>query len=100
MIHMLLLKILLFGLIVISKMYVIKFQSSDEANDERGREILYKTNNALYNILYLGILAIIVLQLIDIIPLQFLPDLLLYFALSLSVLGSIFIFINRNSKNY
>ncbi|MZF41010.1 hypothetical protein GRA97_21550 [Bacillus anthracis] len=95
-----LLKILLFGLIVISKMYVIKFQSSDEANDERGREILYKTNNALYNILYLGILAIIVLQLIDIIPLQFLPDLLLYFALSLSVLGSIFIFINRNSKNY
>lgn len=97
---LLLLKILLFGLIVISKMYVIKFQSSDEANDERGREILYKTNNALYNILYLGILAIIVLQLIDIIPLQFLPDLLLYFALSLSVLGSIFIFINRNSKNY
>lgn len=97
---MLLLKILLFGLIVISKMYVIKFQSSDEANDERGREILYKTNNALYNILYLGILAIIVLQLIDIIPLQFLPDLLLYFALSLSVLGSIFIFINRNGKNY
>ncbi|GAB6438768.1 MULTISPECIES: hypothetical protein [Bacillus] len=97
---MLLLKILLFGLIVISKMYVIKFQSSDEANDERGREILYKTNNALYNILYLGILAIIVLQLIDIIPLQFLPDLLLYFALSLSVLGSIFIFINRNKKNY
>ncbi|WP_318582398.1 hypothetical protein [Bacillus paranthracis] len=97
---MLLLKILLFGLIVISKMYVIKFQSSDEANDERGREILYKTNNALYNILYLGILAIIVLQLIDIIPLQFLPDLLLYFALSLSVLGSIFIFINRKSKNY
>ncbi len=97
---MLLLKILLFSLIVISKMYVIKFQSSDEANDERGREILYKTNNALYNILYLGILAIVVLQLIDIIPLQFLPDLLLYFALSLSVLGSIFIFINRNSKNY
>ncbi|HDR4764305.1 TPA: hypothetical protein ACQ75Q_002391 [Bacillus thuringiensis] len=97
---MLLLKILLFGLIVISKMYVIKFQSSDEANDERGREILYKTNNVLYNILYLGIISIIVLQLIDIIPLKFLPDLLLYFALSLSVLGSIFIFINRNSKNY
>ncbi|MBJ7956995.1 hypothetical protein QRE62_19520 [Bacillus mycoides] len=97
---MLLLKILLFVLLVISKMYVIKFQSSDEANDERGREILYKTNNVLYNILYLGIISIIVLQLIDIIPLKFLPDLLLYFALLLSVLGSIFIFINRNRKNY
>ncbi|MDM5428496.1 hypothetical protein ACQVTS_29095 [Bacillus mycoides] len=97
---MLWLKILLFVLLVISQMYVIKFQSSDEANDERGREIQYKANNVLYNILYLGIIAIIVFQLIDIIPLEFLPDLLLYFALSLSVLGSIFIFINRNRKNY
>ena len=97
---MLWLKILFLVVIFISQMYVIQFQSSDEAKDERGREIQYKTNNVLYNILYLGIISIIVLQLIDIIPLKFLPDLLLYFALSLSVLGSIFIFINRNSKNY
>lgn len=81
-------------------MYVIKFQSSDEAKDERGREIQYKTNNMLYNILYLGIIAIIIFQLIDIVPLEFLPDLLLYFVLLLSVLGSIFIFINRNKKNF
>ena len=97
---MLLLKILLFGLIVISKMYVIKFQSSDEANDERGRAILYKTNNAFFNVLYFCFPVINFLQLNYNIPLKFLPDLLLYFGLSLSVLGSIFIFINRNSKNY
>ncbi|MGE7869211.1 hypothetical protein ACQKNO_24065 [Bacillus paramycoides] len=66
----------------------------------RGREIQYKTNNVLYNILYLGIIAIIIFQSIDIVPSEFLSDLLLYFVLSLSVLGSIFIFINRNRKNY
>ncbi|MES5869127.1 hypothetical protein [Bacillus cereus group sp. RP32] len=87
-------------IIFISQMYVIKFQSSDEAKDERGREIQYKTNNVLYNILYLGIIAIIIFQSIDIVPLEFLPDLLLYFVLALSVLGCIFKFINRNRKNY
>jgi hypothetical protein len=97
---MLWLKILFFVVIFISQMYVIQFQSSDEAKDERGREIQYKTNNVLYNILSLGIIAIIVFQSIDIVSSEFLPDLLLYFVLSLSVLGSIFIFINRNRKNY
>ncbi|MDR4904278.1 hypothetical protein [Bacillus mycoides] len=97
---MLWLKILFLVVIFISQMYVIQFQSSDEAKDERGREIQYKTNNVLYNILSVGIIAIIVFQSIDIVSSEFLPDLLLYFVLSLSVLGSIFIFINRNRKNY
>lgn len=97
---MLWLKILFLVVIFISQMYVIQFQSSDEAKDERGREIQYKTNNMLYNILYLGIIAIIIFQLIDIVPLEFIPDLLLYFVLLLSVLGSILIFINRNKENY
>ncbi|MGH1163295.1 hypothetical protein ACQVTW_30390 [Bacillus mycoides] len=97
---MLWLKSLSLVLIFISQMYVIKFQSSDEAKDERGREIQYKTNNMLYNILYLGIIAIIIFQLIDIVPSEFIPDLLLYFVLLLSVLSSIFIFINRNKENY
>ncbi|MDA2359081.1 hypothetical protein PDN49_31115 [Bacillus cereus] len=97
---MLWLKSLSLVLIFISQMYVIKFQSSDEAKDERGREIQYKTNNMLYNILYLGIIAIIIFQLVDIVPSEFIPDLLLYFVLLLSVLGSILIFINRNKENY
>lgn len=94
------LKSLFLVLIFISQMYVMKFKSSDEAKDERGKEIQYKTNNVLYNILYLGIVAIIIFQTMDIVPSEFLPDLLLYFLLALSVLGSIFIFINRNRKNY
>ncbi|MCQ0955486.1 hypothetical protein L2I63_17365 [Bacillus cereus] len=57
---MLWLKILFLVVIFISQMYVIQFQSSDEAKDERGREIQYKTNNVLYNILSLGIIAIFI----------------------------------------
>ncbi|PIE91823.1 hypothetical protein CO726_29975 [Bacillus fungorum] len=59
---MLWLKSLFLFLIFISQMYIIKFQLSDEAKDERGREIQYKTNNVLYNILYLGIITIIIFQ--------------------------------------
>ncbi|MCI0768311.1 hypothetical protein [Bacillus sp. TL12] len=97
---MLWLKILFVVLIFISQMYVMNFQSSDEGKDGRGKEIQYKTNNMLFNVLYLGIIALIVFHLIDIVPAEFLPDILLYFMLSLSVLGSIFILINRNRKNY
>lgn len=81
-------------------MYVISFQSSDEGRDERGKEIQYKTNNVLFNVLYLGIIGLITFHLVDIISAELLPNILLYFMLSLSVLGSVFIFINRYRKNY
>ncbi|MED1559390.1 hypothetical protein CN285_29185 [Bacillus cereus] len=97
---MLWLKSLFIVLIFISQMYVISFQSSDEGRDERGKEIQYKTNNVLFNVLYLGIIGLITFHLVDIISAELLPNILLYFMLSLSVLGSVFIFINRHRKNY
>ncbi|MDM5370321.1 hypothetical protein [Bacillus paramycoides] len=97
---MLWLKSLFIVLIFISQMYVISFQSSDEGRDERGKEIQYKTNNVLFNVLYLGIIGLITFHLVDIISAELLPNILLYFMLSLSVLGSVFIFINRYRKNY
>ncbi|WP_025151351.1 hypothetical protein [Bacillus sp. H1a] len=97
---MLWLKSLFIVLIFISQMYVISFQSSDEGRDERGKEIQYKTNNLLFNVLYLGIIGLITFHLVDIISAELLPNILLYFMLSLSVLGSVFIFINRHRKNY
>ncbi|WP_342719959.1 hypothetical protein AAG068_28800 (plasmid) [Bacillus paramycoides] len=97
---MLWLKSLFIFLIFISQMYVISFQSSDEGRDERGKEIQYKTNNVLFNVLYLGIIGLITFHLVDIISAELLPNILLYFMLSLSVLGSVFIFINRHRKNY
>ncbi|HDX9580537.1 TPA: hypothetical protein ROX88_004186 [Bacillus pseudomycoides] len=97
---MLWLKSLFLVLIFISQMYVISFQSSDEGRDERGKEIQYKTNNVLFSVLYLGIIGLIAFHLVGIISAELLPNILLYFMLSLSVLGSIFIFINRNRKNY
>ncbi|MDM5291874.1 hypothetical protein QUF81_01035 [Peribacillus simplex] len=97
---MLWLKVLSIVLIFISQMYILKFQSSDEGKDERGREIQYKTNNTLYNILYLGVILLIVLHMLEMVSTTYLPDILLYFILSLSVFGSIFTYINKNRKNF
>ncbi|MDQ0229882.1 hypothetical protein [Metabacillus malikii] len=97
---MLLLKILFIAIIFLSQMYVMKFQSSDEGNDERGKEIQLKTNSTLYNLLYLGIILLVVLHLCDVVPTTSLPDLLLYFILSISVFGTVFTFVNKHRSNY
>ncbi len=78
---MLWLKIVFIVLVFIGQLYILNFQSSDEAKDERGKEIQYKTNHMLYHILYLGIILLIVLHLLEIISTPFLPDFLLYFIL-------------------
>lgn len=94
------LKVLFIVLVFMAHMYVLKFQSSDEGKDERGREIQYKTNSMLYHILYLGVILLIVLHLLELVSTQYLPDLLLYVVLFMSVFGSLFTFIKKNQKNY
>ncbi|GAF66082.1 putative ATPase [Bacillus sp. TS-2] len=97
---MVLLKILFIVVIFLSQMYILRFHSSDEAKDERGKEIKYKTNNMLFNFLYLGVILLIVLHLLEMVSTQYLPDILLYFTLFLSVFGSVFLYINKNKPNY
>ncbi|GGD08380.1 hypothetical protein [Pontibacillus salipaludis] len=97
---MLMLKFLFIALIFLSQMYLLKFQSSDEAKDERGKEIKYKTNNMLFNTLYVGIVLLVVLHLLEIVSTKYIPDILLYFTLLLSVLGSVFLYINKTKQNY
>ncbi|WIV19543.1 hypothetical protein QPK24_01975 [Paenibacillus polygoni] len=97
---MLWVKLLFVVLIIISQMYLLRFQSSAEGKDERGKEIQYKSNSMLFHFLYLGMIALIVLHLIDVIPTKIVPDLLLYLTVSLSVFGSIFVYINKNKQNY
>ncbi|WP_186575893.1 hypothetical protein [Aquibacillus kalidii] len=87
-------------MVFISQMYVIRFQSSYEGKDERGKAIQYKTNNMLFNILYLGVVLLVVLHLVEIVPTNSLPNILLYFLLSISVFGSITTFVNKNKTNY
>lgn len=94
------LNILFIVLIFICQVYVLNFQSSDEGKDERGKEIRYKTNSVLYNILYLGVILLIVLHLLEVVPSKYIAEILLYFVLLLSVFGSVFIYINKNKKNY
>ncbi|MEC5423546.1 hypothetical protein QGM71_08580 [Virgibacillus sp. C22-A2] len=88
-------------IIFICHMYIFKFNDSEEGKDERGREIQYKTNNMLYGILYIGVILLVVLvDFFEIIPIEYLPNILLWFVLSLGILGSIFTYINKNRKNY
>jgi len=100
MISMLWMKIIFIGIIFISQMYVMKFQSSAEGKDERGKEILNKTNSMLFNILFLGVSMLIIFNLIDVVSTTQLPDLLLFLILSLSVFGSVYIYYSKNKANY
>ncbi|KGP91248.1 hypothetical protein N780_08540 [Pontibacillus chungwhensis BH030062] len=97
---MLMLKFLFIALIFLGQMYLLKFQSSDEAKDERGKEIKYKTNNMLFITLYVGIVLLVVLHLLEIVSTKYIPDILLYFTLLLSVFGSVFLYINKTKQNY
>ncbi|MCY9759054.1 hypothetical protein M5X06_15790 [Paenibacillus alvei] len=97
---MLLLKIVFIVVIFLSQMYTLKFKSSEEAKDERGREITHKTNSMLFNMLYAGVILLIALHLLEIVSIKYSPDILLYFTLLLSVFGSVFLYINKNKENY
>ncbi|RUT30530.1 hypothetical protein EJP77_11910 [Paenibacillus zeisoli] len=97
---MLWLKVAFIVVVFVCQMYVIRFQSSGEGKDERGREIQYKTNSTLYNVMYLGIIMLIVLNLLDIVSTKYLPDILLYLFLTLSVFGGVFTYINKTQRNY
>ncbi|WP_433945578.1 hypothetical protein [Paenibacillus sp. SN-8-1] len=94
------LKVLFVVVIFVCQMYVIRFQSSREGQDERGRGIQYKTNSTLYNMMYLGIILLIVLNLLEIVSTKYLPDILLYFIVTLSLFGGVFTYINKTQRNY
>ncbi|AXI11012.1 hypothetical protein CUC15_19705 [Oceanobacillus zhaokaii] len=98
---MLWLATLFLAVVFICHMYILRFNDSEEGTDERGREIQYKTNNMLYGVLYIGVILLYCLvELFEIIPIEYLPDILLWFVLSLGIFGSIFNYINKNRKNY
>lgn len=94
------LKVLFIVVVFVCQMYVIRFQSSGEGKDERGKEIQHKTNNTLYNIMYICMILLIVLNLLDIVATKYIPDILLYLILTLSIFGGVFTYINKNQKNY
>lgn len=98
---MLWLSILVLIIIFICQMYILKFNDSEEGKDERGKEIQYKRNHLLYGVLYIGIILLYILvELFEIIPVEYLPNIILWFVLSLSILGSVLTNVLKNSKNY
>lgn len=91
---------LFFVVIVICWLYMGRFSSSAEGRDERGKEIQYKTNNVLFQIFFAGVVLLASLvNSYEVIPVEFLPDILLWLALSLGVFGAILTYINKNREH-
>ena len=78
--------IIIIALSFLSELYMFKFQKSKEARDERGLEIQYKTTNFLYNILYLGIVILFLLNILQYITAEQFVNILLYFFISLGII--------------
>ncbi|TXR75033.1 hypothetical protein DN396_25455 [Bacillus sp. BF9-10] len=91
---MLWLKVLFIIFIFISQIYSIYSQPMDKEEPK----IQYKTMNLLLIVLYIGVSELIIFHLLNIISIQFLPTLLLYFILLLSVIVSLFILITQRRK--
>lgn len=89
------LKVLFIIFIFISQIYVIYSQSIDKEGDK----MRYKTMNVLLIVLYIGNSELIIFHLLDLISAEFLPVLLLYFILSLSVIGSVCILTQVHKKS-
>ncbi|AZJ24014.1 hypothetical protein CN575_21055 [Bacillus wiedmannii] len=78
--------IIIIVLSCLSELYMFKFQKSQEARDERGLDIQYKTTNFLYNTLYLGIVILFLLNMLQYITAEQFVNILLYFFISLGII--------------
>ncbi|PGL12177.1 hypothetical protein CN912_10670 [Bacillus cereus] len=88
--------IIIIALSCLSELYMFKFQKSKEARDERGLEIQYKTTNFLYNILYLGIVILFLLNILQYITAEQFVNILLYFFISLGIIKVAYSFWRRS----
>lgn len=86
--------------LVMCWLYMGRFNSSAEGRDERGKEIQYKTNNVLFQILFVGVVLLASLAYpYEVIQVEFLPNILRYFALSMGVFGAVLTYINKNREH-
>ncbi len=81
--------------VIISNFYIFNFQGSIEGNDERGKIIQLKMTKVMYSILFLGTIAILVVNAINIISSQLAIYLIFAVVLLNSVSGSIYLFAKK-----
>ncbi|WP_100332566.1 hypothetical protein [Bacillus xiapuensis] len=90
------LKLLFIGVSVLCTWYVMGFDDNEERKDERGLKIQLKRNNTLYGLLFVGITLLISLNIAGVISTQHLPDILLWFVLSLNVFGAALTYFHKH----
>lgn len=88
--------VLLMLIIVLSNLYVFKFQRSREGNDERGQIIQLKIVSSMYNALFVSSAVLIILNLIDVLDSEQTVNFLVYLLVLVSVYGAFILYKNKN----
>lgn len=88
--------VLLMLIIVLSNLYVFKFQRSREGNDERGQIIQLKIISSMYNALFVSSAVLIILNLIDVLDSEQTVNFLVYLLVLVSVYGAFILYKNKN----
>lgn len=82
-------------IIIFSNFYIFNFQESIEGKDERGEVIQLQMTKVMYNVLFLGVLAILIVNAINIISSQLAINIIFSLVLLTSLAGALFLY----SKN-
>lgn len=78
-------------IIVWSNFYIYSFQESIEGNDERGKILQLQMTKTMYNILFVGIVIILILNAINIISNQLSINIVFGLILFNSLVGALFL---------
>lgn len=82
-------------LIVFSNLYIFKFQGSLEGNDERGQLIRLQTTSFMYNVLFIGLIFVIILSSLNFIHPDWAFNLIFGLILFNSVFGAIYLYVKK-----
>jgi hypothetical protein len=95
MIYLLLISI---GVIIASNFYIFNFQGSLEGNDERGKIVQLQMTKIMYNVLFLGLILILVVNAINLISNQLAVEIIFWLILLNSLTGAIFLYYKKMRK--
>ncbi len=87
--------LILIGIIIVSNFYIFNFQGSLEGNDERGKIVQLKMTKVMYNVLFLGLILILIINAINIISNQLAVNIIFGLILLNSLTGATYLFFKK-----
>ncbi|MED0674261.1 hypothetical protein SAMN04489735_101959 [Aneurinibacillus thermoaerophilus] len=82
---------------IVAQLFIMKFQVSPEGNDERGKYIQVKTSSFLYSFLSWAVVISFFLSSKNVFTSEQMLNLLLFFYVSLNIVGAVYIFWKRKT---